>query len=46
MSVELTYLAYTIALFFVVVFVQAFTAIQNNGASRWLTIATISNRRP
>ncbi len=31
MSVELTYLAYTIALFFVVVFLQAGTGIQNNG---------------
>jgi uncharacterized MAPEG superfamily protein len=39
MSVELTYLAYTIALFFVVVFVQAFTAIQNNGG-----IAMANNR--
>ena len=39
MSVELTYLAYTIALFFVVVFVHAFTAIQNNGG-----IAMANNR--
>ncbi len=31
MTVELTYLAYTIALFFVVVFIQATTAILNNG---------------
>jgi uncharacterized MAPEG superfamily protein len=31
MTVELTYLAYTIALFFVVVLVQASTGIQNNG---------------
>lgn len=31
MTVELTYLAYTIALFFVVVFVQATTGIRNNG---------------
>jgi uncharacterized MAPEG superfamily protein len=31
MSVELTYLAYSIALFFVVVMIQAFTGIQTNG---------------
>ncbi|UPT61112.1 MAG: MAPEG family protein [Hyphomonadaceae bacterium JAD_PAG50586_4] len=31
MSIELTYLAYTIALFFVVVFVQAGAGIRNNG---------------
>jgi uncharacterized MAPEG superfamily protein len=31
MTIELTYLAYTIALFFVVVLVQASTGIQNNG---------------
>ena len=31
MTVELTYLAYTIALFFFVVFIQATTAILNNG---------------
>ncbi|MBY0568106.1 MAG: MAPEG family protein [Hyphomonadaceae bacterium] len=31
MTAELTYLAYTIALFFVVVLVQASTGIQNNG---------------
>ena len=31
MTVELTYLAYTIALFFVVVMIQAFTGILNNG---------------
>jgi len=31
MTTELTYLAYTIALFFFVVFAQAFTGIQNNG---------------
>jgi uncharacterized MAPEG superfamily protein len=31
MTVELTYLAYTIALFFVVVFAQATTGILNNG---------------
>jgi uncharacterized MAPEG superfamily protein len=31
MTVELTYLAYTIALFFAVVLVQALTAILNNG---------------
>lgn len=31
MTPELTYLAYTIALFFVVVFIQATTAILNNG---------------
>lgn len=31
MTVELTYLAYTIALFFVVVMVQATTGILNNG---------------
>jgi len=31
MTVELTYLAYSIALFFVVVMIQAFTGIQNNG---------------
>ncbi|MBL8532169.1 MAG: MAPEG family protein [Hyphomonadaceae bacterium] len=31
MTVELTYLAYTIALFFVVVLAQAFTGIQTNG---------------
>ena len=31
MSIELTYLAYTIALFFVVVFLQAGAGIRNNG---------------
>lgn len=31
MTVELTYLAYTIALFFVVVLIQATTGIMNNG---------------
>jgi uncharacterized MAPEG superfamily protein len=31
MTVELTYLAYTIALFFVVVFLQAGSGIRNNG---------------
>lgn len=31
MTPELSYLAYTIALFFAVVMVQAFTAIRNNG---------------
>ncbi|WP_395648309.1 MAPEG family protein [Terricaulis sp.] len=31
MTIELTYLAYTIALFFVVVLVQATTGIANNG---------------
>ncbi|HVK82371.1 MAG TPA: MAPEG family protein [Verrucomicrobiae bacterium] len=39
MSVELTYLAYTIALFFVVVFLQAGTGIQNNGG-----VAMANNR--
>lgn len=33
MSVELTYLAYTIALFFVVVMVQAYSGLANNGAA-------------
>ena len=32
MTVELTYLAYTIALFFAVVMIQASTGIMNNGA--------------
>ena len=39
MTPELTYLAYTIALFFVVVFIQATTAILNNGG-----IAMANNR--
>jgi uncharacterized MAPEG superfamily protein len=39
MTPELTYLAYTIALFFVVVFIQATTAIRNNGG-----IALANNR--
>jgi len=39
MSVELTYLAYTIALFFVVVMAQAYTGIANNGA-----VAMANNR--
>jgi uncharacterized MAPEG superfamily protein len=39
MTVELTYLAYTIALFFAVVMVQAFTGIQTNGG-----IAMANNR--
>ena len=32
MTVELTYLAYAIALFFVIVLVQGYTGIANNGA--------------
>jgi uncharacterized MAPEG superfamily protein len=39
MTIELTYLAYTIALFFVVVMAQATTGILNNGA-----IAMANNR--
>jgi uncharacterized MAPEG superfamily protein len=39
MTVELTYLAYTIALFFIVVMVQATTAILNNGL-----VAMMNNR--
>lgn len=39
MSVELTYLAYTIALFFVVVMVQASAGIRNNGG-----LAMMNNR--
>lgn len=39
MTLELTYLAYTIALFFVVVFLQAGTGIQNNGG-----VAMANNR--
>lgn len=39
MSVELTYLAYTIALFFVVVFVQAGAGVRNNGG-----LAMMNNR--
>ena len=39
MSVELTYLAYTIALFFVVVFVQASAGIRQHGGK------TLANRR-
>ena len=39
MTVELTYLAYTIALFFVVVMVQALTGIMNNGV-----VAMMNNR--
>ena len=39
MTVELTYLAYTIALFFVVVMVQELTGIMNNGV-----VAMMNNR--
>lgn len=39
MSVELTYLAYTIALLFVVVMVQAYSGLANNGA-----VAMMNNR--
>lgn len=39
MTAELTYLAYTIALFFVVVLVQATAGIQNNGG-----VAMMNNR--
>jgi uncharacterized MAPEG superfamily protein len=39
MTIELTYLAYTIALFFIVVMIQALTGIMNNGL-----VAMMNNR--